>query len=111
MTKRYVITTDPLTKEQEKQFSESLGKQTGWWHWMPNMWLVTDWNDALSEDRIMEMLQRVNKMARAVILRVEPVTWAALALDNQYDRDMVDWIKRFWVEEIVPNESPDEDMF
>jgi hypothetical protein len=43
MAKRYVIGTANLTADQERAFLRYLNPiDVGWWHWLPNFWLIKD---------------------------------------------------------------------
>lgn len=97
MIRRFVIATDALTAAQEKQLSEALGK-TGWWHWLPNFWLVRDSSGSLTVGAITSIIKNIDKTKRAMVLEVNPVTWSALSRKNAAGRDMTAWIKETWNE-------------
>ena len=95
MTKYFVISTDPLEPAQVEELKNSL-VGGAWWHWLPNFWLVRNNNGNLTAAHIRNEIRKINDTARAVVLEVTPVTWAALTKPNASGREMSDWIKENW---------------
>jgi hypothetical protein len=97
VTRRFVIATDPLSAAEQKKLSAFL-KGYGWWHWLPNFWLVADTTNRLTVEKIRDEIVNISKTTRAWVLQVEPVTWAALTKEDDQGRDGTDWVKRIWSE-------------
>lgn len=95
MTKRFIVATDPLTPDQEKIFHQKL-LPAGWWHWLPNFWLIRDNTDSLTAASIRDSLRNINGSARCLVLEVDPITWAALTKKDQHGRGMAQWITDHW---------------
>ena len=95
MTKRFVIATDPLSRDEEKALIKFINRY-GWWHWLPNFWLVQDGKDVLTVDKIRDEIHEINKTKRAWVFEVEPISWAALTKEDSQGRDGTDWVGRHW---------------
>jgi hypothetical protein len=98
VTKRFVVSTDPMKAAQEKQFKDALGETAGWWHWLPNFWLIIDHGD-LDVASIRDMIHKVDSSVRAIVLEVEEINWAALTRPDSEGRDMAAWIKSSWTKQ------------
>ncbi len=99
MTRRhFVVSTDPLSVEQEKQFKDSLSG-IGWWHWLPNFWLIIDPDGKLTVGRIRNLIQKANDQARCIVIQVKPITWASLSKPDATGRDMMVWVRNEWDKE------------
>ncbi len=95
MTKKFVISTDPLTAAETEALKDVI-RPASWWHWLPNFWLVKDTKDELTAESIRDSIKRINTTARCVVLEVEPGTWAALTKKDAQGRDMGSWLKSTW---------------
>jgi hypothetical protein len=95
VTRRFVIATDPLTSDEEKELQKFF-KGHGWWKWLPNFWLAVDLTDTLTTVAIRDRIHEINKSKRAWVLQVEPISWASLTREDSQGRDGTDWIKRNW---------------
>lgn len=95
MTRRFIVATDPLTSEQVQQLKTRLGG-CGWWHWLPNFWLVKDSADAITVTMIRDWIHSINGDARALVMQVEETTWAALVKPGANGKSMSEWLKNTW---------------
>ena len=96
MTKYFCVSTDLMSSEQTKALKEAIGK-AGWWHWLPNFWLVKDTSGTLSVTSIRDAIYEISSKTRCVVLEVNPETWAALTKPDEQGRDMADWIRKNWI--------------
>lgn len=96
MAKYFVISTDPLSLEHTKALKEKLTNKIGWWHWLPNFWLVKDPHGTLKVEILRDYVKGVNPSARCFVGEVNPVTWAALTRKDPSGNDMADWLHKNW---------------
>ncbi len=95
MIKWFVIGTESLTVEQEKSFIEYLeGKRLGWWHWLPNFWLITG-DNAPESSAIRDKLNDLASGKHLLVVEVNPVTWAGFG-PGTAERNMFNWLNRMW---------------
>ena len=95
MTRRFIVSTDPLTADEETKFAEAV-KIAAYWHWLPNFWLLVDPTRTLNAESIRNAVKAINSTKRCLVLEVEAKTWAALTKPDAQGRDMGAWIKSTW---------------
>lgn len=95
MGKRFAIATDPLTPDEERAFRAKLG-QMGFWHWLPNFWLVKTSNDAMTATQLRDWIHEVAPQARAFVTEVQSRDWGGLFKPDEKKRDMGAWIRSDW---------------
>jgi hypothetical protein len=97
MKKRFIVGIDSLTPEQDKEFVEYLQNQKcGWWHWITNLWLVSNRAGHLSAKEIRDEVIRLAPNARALVVEInEPGTWSGKG-PNSKDLNMFEWLKETW---------------
>lgn len=96
MSKKFIMATDPLTPEQEQALRNKLGLN-GFWHWLPNFWLVKSLDPDFSAVKLREMVEEVAPLARCFMTEVVPVEpWAARAKPDSQGNSMTAWIKEDW---------------
>jgi hypothetical protein len=95
MRKWFVVGIESMTAEQEKSFLEYIrDKRMGWWHWIPNLWLITG-SDAVGCSDIRDKLMNLAPAKNTLVLAVNPVTWAGFGPKSD-KRDMFRWLNRTW---------------
>ncbi|ADU11997.1 hypothetical protein [Asticcacaulis excentricus] len=96
MAKFFVLSTDQLTAQQITQLKNKLGKVIGWWHWLPNFWLIKDPKDEMQVGQLTQYISEINPMARCIAMEVDPVNWAARARNDSNGKSMTAWIEGEW---------------
>jgi len=78
MTKWFVVGTESITAEQEKSFIDYIKDNGfGWWHWIPNFWLIT----GEGSPSCIEIRDELHKLAPGkdiIVVEFKPVTWAGV---------------------------------
>ncbi|MXO72251.1 hypothetical protein [Alteraurantiacibacter buctensis] len=95
MSKKFILSTDVLSAEEERQLKEKL-KGMGYWHWLPNFWLIKSISDTVTASQINSMIEEVAPHARCFVTEVEAMTWAARTLPDANGNDMGKWIRNEW---------------
>ena len=77
MAKRFAIGLQAATPAQEAAFRshlETIG--AGWWHWIPNFWLVISWNDGTSAENFRDALKECAPGCNSMVIEIEgTATW------------------------------------
>lgn len=95
MTKRFIISTDPLSATQTADLKNAIDC-AGWWHWLPNFWLVKDPTDTLSAEKIRDNIKTIAPNARCFVSEVDYKAWAALTKSSPQGKSMGDWLHNTW---------------
>jgi hypothetical protein len=91
----FVVGIEPITTEQEKSFIEYISaKQMGWWHWIPNFWLILGLNTP-SCSEIRDELHRLAPSETIMVVEVSPVSWAGYG-PNAGEKNMFPWFAENW---------------
>jgi hypothetical protein len=96
MTKRFVIGTKTLSSEQEASLLSYIRKSgAGWWHWLPNFWLIKDSKEKLTASDLIDALDG----AQGLVMEIpEDITWAGRVSPNNAGKEPFDWLKNVWKE-------------
>jgi hypothetical protein len=96
MTKWFVVGTESITAEQEKSFIAYIHDEHGfgWWHWIPNFWLITG-SGSISCDEIRDKLLEIAPGKDSIVVEVNPVTWTGFG-PNQGKENMFAWFYTTW---------------
>lgn len=94
MTKRFVVCTDTMTSEQTQAFRDKLNK-AGWWHWLPNAWLIKDSIEEHTASSLRDIISSISPAIQCLVLEVKPETWSTRSR-NDKGRDMTDWLQSDW---------------
>lgn len=98
MKRRYVVCFDSLDVNQSKSITTLLKeKQLGWWHWIDNVWFITDSSGRFSASKIRDLLKPVAPNDRMVVLEIneQDDTWAGVRA-NDPENKMFTWFKETW---------------
>lgn len=95
MSKKFILSTDPLGPEEERRVKEKL-KGMGYWHWLPNFWLIKSKSDDVTAGQLNSIIEEVAPHARCFVTEVEANTWAARTLPDAQGNDMAKWIRNEW---------------
>lgn len=99
MAKFFVLLTETLSTAQEKKFHEKLTTEIGWWHWIPNSWLIKDTtSNPISTEQIRQYIQDIDDGIRCVVVEVTPRHWAARLKTDGIGKGGADWLDQFWNE-------------
>ena len=99
MKKRFILALGSTSPEQNGAFGEFAREQgLGWWHWLPNMWLLTDsqgqWTAAGLRDKATDIYGNENVFV--LELRADGSdTWAGYG-PNTDKRNMFPWLTSNW---------------
>lgn len=98
MKRRYVVCFDSLDVNQSKSITMLLkNKQLGWWHWIDNVWFITDSGGRFSASEIRDLLKPIAPKDRMVVLEINEQgdTWAGVRA-NDPENKMFTWFKETW---------------
>lgn len=95
MTRHFVLMTDELTPAEQKGLVGRLGR-CGWWHNLPNAWLIVDVADNLTADAIRQMVQDVNDSKHCLALQVDPSDWSMRHSSHDLANSR-EWMLKYWL--------------
>ena len=98
MKKRYIICFDNLSKEQSSKITEYLKDSGyGWWHWISDVWFVTDNKDRTSAAKLRDEMKKLIKSKKMVIIELNENndTWAGVTI-NDPEKKMFKWLHNSW---------------
>lgn len=98
MKKRFVICINDATKAQEEAFISFIRDHNlSWWHWLSNLWLLSDKEGKLTAAQIRDELKTIfyNKQNLVLEITNEKDTWAGFG-PNTDERNMFTWLKKNW---------------
>lgn len=98
MKRRYVVCFDGLDINQSKSVTILLkDKGLGWWHWIDNVWFVTDSSGKFNASKLRDLLKAVAPNERLVVLEINESgdTWAGIRANDPEDK-MFTWFKETW---------------
>lgn len=98
MSKRYIVLLQESTEENDNKFLEFIkSKYLGWWHWLPNSWLLSDATGNLSAPIIRDAVRESYSDVNSLVIELKPDgdTWSGFG-PSSGDKDMFKWIKETW---------------
>ncbi len=95
MTRRFVMMVDGLSAAQDQQLAKALAPPLGWWHQMPNVWLVVDHTNIENVISLRARVEAINQIARCVVLQVSNYTWAT-RLFTEANNSTMSWLRANW---------------
>jgi hypothetical protein len=100
MKRRFIVAADGMSKEAESSLVEFFReKRLGWWHRIPNFWLVTDRSETVTVNEIRDKIQKLrsdNARSCLVMQIYDDIDWAGLYPNSGAKRDEFDWLKSTW---------------
>jgi hypothetical protein len=66
-----------LTFDEERQLAAALAQPLGWWHRLPNTWLILDEESQQSCDSLRGIVQGINPAAQCIVVEFQVSNWAA----------------------------------
>jgi hypothetical protein len=95
MRKWLVAGVETMTAKQEKEFIGYLRRKgLGWWHWIPNIWLLTGSNVPDCSE-IRDELKIISDGADVIVLEVNPITWSGFGPKTD-ENNMFNWLHKSW---------------
>jgi hypothetical protein len=98
--KRFVVAIDGETKERSEAFLAWLkANEFGWWHWVPNVWLLVTLDDYMSSDQIRNMCREQFGDLTNLVFEVPPgnCAWAGIGRKKTKDTPgTFDWVDETW---------------
>ena len=98
MNKRFVVLLTSATKEGNDAFLNFIKKnKLGWWHWMPNTWLLKAVNTTLKASDIRDAAREAYGFANSFVIELneEGDTWSGFGPKTD-KRNMFAWIHTNW---------------
>lgn len=97
MSKRFAALLANCSKEEEDAVTQYVKNKFGWWHWLPNVWLISTSTD-LTARKLRDDLQQIVPKKHMLILELSDTghdTWSGFgpATDEQ---NMFAWIRKYW---------------
>jgi hypothetical protein len=96
--KRFIVALNSGTKEQNAVFKQFIrDREYGWWHWLSDLWLLTDSSGVLTAAELNKELNNIYPGVRKVVfeLRGKNDAWAGFGPIGE-DKNMFNWIKKNW---------------
>ncbi len=104
MTRRFVVAAKLDRSEQEALMAFVKARHLAWWHWIDNVWLVTDRSDTLSAKEMRDELVALVPSVRCVVIEVgADAKWAGKG-PKSGGKDMFKWLRNTWSR---PTDKPD----
>ena len=94
MKRRFVLMTDGMTPQQEKQLAAALAPPLGWWHQTPNSWLIVDPTGRHTADLITGMIAGIAPNCRCLVVEVQHKWWASRLRTNETGAEQ--WLTTHW---------------
>lgn len=92
MSRRFALFTDQVTKEQENAISRSFAPDMGYWHWLPNSWLLYQDDEKWDAQGIREKIRALVPGVFVMVIEIQGGNkWAAFAPPNWYH-----WMHQNW---------------
>lgn len=97
MSRYFVVTTDPVQKEQDQEFREWIDQQeeATWWHWIEGAWLISSDTDEMTVETLRDKICQIAPGTTNLILEVNPETWAGYGPSTE-KKSMFSWLKKEW---------------
>ncbi|MFC1224559.1 hypothetical protein ACFE6N_12165 [Pedobacter sp. BG31] len=98
MRKKYVISINNSTKDQEQAFVRYIqDKNWAWWHRLTNTWLIVDARGNSSAASIRTDLKEIfaNEYSLVIEINGNIDTWAGFG-STRDGKSMFEWLKRNW---------------
>jgi hypothetical protein len=99
MKKRFIIAVNITTPESEKALTEFFTNYgLGWWHWITNVWLVSDPNGRLTTSEIVDGIVRILPGIRNLVIELGidgSDAWSGVG-PKEEKNNMFKWIQEQW---------------
>lgn len=98
MRKKYIVAVDNATEEQNLEFKSYINDSScGWWHWIDNLWLLTDPKGEFSAQEIRDKVKECFPKLYCLVIEMsaEGDTWSGYGPKGE-DRNMFKWLRDSW---------------
>ena len=98
MKKRFVVAVDSATKEYNDAFRDYLKSQgLGWWHWLTNVWLLSDSAGCLAAQDIRDALRDYYPGVHTLVIELGETgdTWSGFGPKSD-NKNMFKWLYENW---------------
>lgn len=98
MKKRYIICIANSNNESDKQFMNYITENNlEWWHWIDNVWLISDGGGMLSASLIRDKLNIFYPDENKIVFEIGQKSdrWAGFGPKNE-NQNMFEWIENYW---------------
>jgi len=101
MRKLFVVSANPTTVEQDKEFQDWLEPRFLWWHWLNETWLLVDSSGIHTAAQIRNMAMKCFPNVNHIVVEFLPngdMGWAAFGPKSATDPsgNMFTWIDENW---------------
>lgn len=93
----FVVGATNVTNEETLAFLDGLRESVGWWHWLPEMWLLVTPKD-YTASKLRDLMHEKAPKAHIVVLEVDPVTWSTHGPQRE-GASISEWINKNWKKE------------
>lgn len=98
-----MIAADGMSADAEKSMLAFFKEHgLGWWHRIPNFWLITDPRGNMTATVLRDKIQDLRSpgaKATLVMQIHEDITWAGLYPDGDSKHDEFDWLNQTWTKD------------
>jgi hypothetical protein len=97
MKKRFMVVINRATPENERSITDLFSnKGLGWWHWLKNIWLISDPNGTLSATAVRDSISQILPATHSLVIEIDNNgvdTWAARGTNAE---QMFSWLHKNW---------------
>ncbi|EIV5415696.1 hypothetical protein [Klebsiella aerogenes] len=98
MNKRFIVTLDSATDEQDMKFIDFIKENgLGWWHWISTNWMLVDPNGKFTavtlRSSLMDIYPGVNMIV--IELSADGDSWAGFGPSGN-EKNMFTWLNNNW---------------
>lgn len=101
MKKRFVVALASSTSQQNEAFKDYIrANRIGWWHWLPNVWLLSNPSGSLSAPKIRDELKTVYPGVHVLVVELSDSgdTWSGFGPTTE-GKHMFKWLHDNWKSE------------
>jgi hypothetical protein len=100
MAKRFIVCLDGSNAEQHELFKKYIDEhKLGWWHWLNNIWLISDSSNKLDSeiirDKVTEIYSNINSLVIELKGSSENDTWSGFGPQGEKN-NMFEWLHNTW---------------
>jgi hypothetical protein len=96
MIRKFVIATEALTQQQERELGSFLSEYGTWWHWLSNIWLLRTEKDGITTNTIRSKIESLNEVSDIMILEINGVkSYSGMAPKSSAEQSR-SWISKYF---------------
>jgi hypothetical protein len=98
MSRRFVVAVDGLTDKEDTLFRKYIAEiRAGFWHWIPNFWLLITDNSNVNAEKIASKLNDIAYHSRNLVIEIpEDIDWQGWGIPNARGDSMFEWLSTTW---------------